>query len=419
MVSDGIGATGRGIIVAAGVVLMGACASDDTASVQFVQFDSADVHIVVNEDPATASEAWSLGAEPELVIPPTDDASTYFTSEIIGAIRIDASSEYVIADRMARTILVFDSTGSFVREIGRPGQGPGEFHGVYGLHECDGGRFLVYEGRRASIYDMRGNFLRVTPPEFNDIVSLDGVSDDCSKILFYTQSSELPELREGRVMSFRGTIAWADPETGERTPLLTVPAQDGVGRMMDGELRWVPFPWGKRARWAISGDRVFVATGEEPEVQVWDRERGLTMRIRWGGGRPPVTAEDQRQRERMRSLAIAERPDRAKYMGPDIHVPDFKPTFWEMLVDDRGNLWVQEYPFWFGGWGWGREIRKDAAPVEWRVFNPDGRLLGTVAVPADVDVLAVSGGRMLTLWKDELDLQYVRIYRLMPSNGDG
>lgn len=328
MVSDGFGASGRGLIVAAGVVLMGACSSHDGASPQFVQYDSADVRIVVNEDPATATEAWSLGAGPELVIPPTDDVSAYYISDI-------------------------------------------------------------------------------------DIVNLDGVSDDCTKILFVTQSGELPELREGRVMSYRRTIAWADLETGERTPLLTVPAQDGVGGMVDGELRWVPFPWGKRARWAVSGDRVFVATGAEPEVQVWDREQGLTMRIRWGGGRLPVTAEDQRQRERVRSLAIAEQPGRAKYMRPDIHVPDFKPTFWEMLVDDRGNLWVQEYPFWFGGWGWGREIRKDAASVQWRVFNPDGRLLGTVAVPADVDVLAVSGGRMLTLWKDEVDLPYVRIYKLM------
>lgn len=74
---------------------------------------------------------------------------------------------------------------------------------------------------------------------------------------------------------------------------------------------------------------------------------------------------------------------------------------------------MQEYPFWHGGgWGSTKESRLDADPVAWTVFDPAGILLGTVKIPADIDVYSIQNDNVLVLWKDDLDVQHVRLYRL-------
>lgn len=46
------------------------------------------------------------------------------------------------------------------------------------------------------------------------------------------------------------------------------------------------------------------------------------------------------------------------------------------------------------------------------MFDPAGILLGTVKIPADIDVYSIQNDHVLGLWKDDLDVQHVRLYRL-------
>ncbi len=48
----------------------------------------------------------------------------------------------------------------------------------------------------------------------------------------------------------------------------------------------------------------------------------------------------------------------------------------------------------------------------WLVFAPDGQLTATVEVPVGLTILGIDEDVVLTLWKDELDLEYVRLYRV-------
>jgi hypothetical protein len=48
------------------------------------------------------------------------------------------------------------------------------------------------------------------------------------------------------------------------------------------------------------------------------------------------------------------------------------------------------------------------------VFAPDGRWLGTVQMPAQFELRAVSRGQAIGVWKDpDTDVQYVRTYDLI------
>lgn len=376
--------------------------------------DSAGVEVVENwTDPSVEDGFWFLDPDPGLDIGADGGESGPFLFQVVGAFQVESTREIVIANKGTSQVFVFDSSGTFRRAIGGAGQGPGELEGLNGLHRCGDGRFMVHEGRRASLFTANGEFLDVTPAEWRDIFNFEGVSSDCSSFLFL-ESQPPDNLQEGLVGSWSGTLSWGDLATHERTPLVAIPSFDMVGRTMGGVLQWAAYPWWRRSRWVVSGNRVILSTAENTDFQVWDMDSGLVKLVRWQGGRPPVTPADRNQNELVRGRGLARNVDLARLMPRlgETYVPELKPALWEILLDDEANVWVQEYPFWYGGWGVGWENRFGADPVRWTVFSPFGRMLGSVEVPAEIELLAIHRYHVVALWKDELQVEHVRLYRL-------
>jgi hypothetical protein len=50
--------------------------------------------------------------------------------------------------------------------------------------------------------------------------------------------------------------------------------------------------------------------------------------------------------------------------------------------------------------------------VQFRIFRADGQYLGRRVLPARHRVLEIGHDRILTVWQDADDLEYVRVYRL-------
>lgn len=378
-------------------------------------FDSSGVTVVVTQPGGLPTgERWTLSPDPVLDIGGAGpSAAGIDLFQVVGAFRVEGSGEVVVGNKGTSQVLVFDSSGSLIRAIGGRGQGPGELEGLYGLHPCGAGRFMVDEGRRASVFTLQGDLVGVTPPEWRDIFNFEGISSDCSRILFMVPAAPA-DLRVGRVGSWEGTLAWGDLQTGQREDLVTFPAFQTIGREVNGVLQWVSFPWWRRARWVVADDRVLLATGEKSEVEVWDPDEGLVGIYRWPPPPVDITAADEAQNRRVRATRLTEDPSRAPYIPPvdDIFVPERKPALWEMLIDGTGDLWVQEYPFWYGGWGFGWANRIGAEPVDWTVFDRTGRVIRVASIPAEVEVLSVQGQSVVALWRDSLMVEHVRVYRL-------
>jgi hypothetical protein len=81
-------------------------------------------------------------------------------------------------------------------------------------------------------------------------------------------------------------------------------------------------------------------------------------------------------------------------------LPETMPAYRQFLVDDEGNLWVAEYK------------RRGEQP-SWAVFDPEGQFLGNVDTPADGRVSHIGSDFVLGIWDDEMDVQQVRMYRLV------
>ena len=71
-------------------------------------------------------------------------------------------------------------------------------------------------------------------------------------------------------------------------------------------------------------------------------------------------------------------------------------------VDAVGNLWVQEY-----------RVPGDDVLPSWSVFDPEGVLLGQVALPSGFAPLDIGPDYLLGLWRDADDVEHVRMYDLV------
>ncbi len=91
--------------------------------------------------------------------------------------KIDGPDEYVLAqpqvvtadghgdifvfDRSEPVIRHYDSDGQHIRDIGRGGEGPGEYRDVRAMHVFEDGRLLIWDisNARATFYDSSGSYL--------------------------------------------------------------------------------------------------------------------------------------------------------------------------------------------------------------------------------------------------------------------
>lgn len=72
-----------------------------------------------------------------------------------------------------------------------------------------------------------------------------------------------------------------------------------------------------------------------------------------------------------------------------------------MRTDRRGNLWVENYP------------APGTSMNFWSVFDVEGFFLGRVTMPHEFSPLDIGPDYVLGLWRDEDDVEHVRMYELI------
>ena len=86
--------------------------------------------------------------------------------------------------------------------------------------------------------------------------------------------------------------------------------------------------------------------------------------------------------------------------------PDHHPAFRRIYPDPSGHVWVElpnpEHP-----------APGSGVPTTWDVFDPSGAWLGSVEFPARFFVFEIGEGYVAGVWKDEMDVERVRVYELV------
>jgi hypothetical protein len=345
---------------------------------------------------------WSVGVEPLLEIGLLEGDEAYQFAQI-GAVARLSDGRIVVASGGTQDLRYFDPTGRHLRSVGRKGDGPGEFQSVGTLVVLPGDSVAAYDWNllRVSFFDPAGTFVRSFAFQHSA-----GVAFPLGR---FADGSWL--MQPGFVFSPGGPGATVVRDTSR---LLVF---EGDGRLRDSASRWIgpdfyvrsegthasaaSLPFGRFTEAAVFGERYFEGYTERYEIARRVPSGVADLLIRARRAAVPVTDEEvaAHKAERLRGAEASRRPD-IERLYRDIPFPATMPAFADLRVDADGNLWVLE-----------------ATPPTtdrrlWTVFDTAGRMMGSIETPPAVAVREIGRDYLLGTWTDDLDVEYVRMYRL-------
>lgn len=407
----------QGVALASVLLGGGGCDAPVWSAGAMAVGDSAGIAIIHNQTPAwTEGTGWIVDSVPEVVLRgagPDGERDLLYVRDMVRM----TNGDLVVANAGLSELDVFDSTGRFLRSIGRAGRGPGEFNWMLGMVRCGGDTLVVNQGSFVSIFDPHGAFAetRVSgKPPGGGANQVFGSTEDCGAVLMVDhQAYEYSPPSPGNIFFRPKLIFWSelgmdgwDTVTTVRGPeLLSVP----------GTVSSVILPYGSTSVWTNHGDRVFVADTDRPEIRVFERRRGVHRVVRWQAQPMVIASSDRVAYDKWRNEHFANHPEEPRDFLPpsaELRWPDAKPLFSELRSDDEGNLWVRPFPPSPSGRLSSYRPGPESPAEEWTVIDSAGRWLGAVQIPGGVEVKAIQARRILGVVRDADDVEEVHVYRI-------
>jgi hypothetical protein len=187
---------------------------------------------------------------------------------------------------------------------------------------------------------------------------------------------------------------------GRELVVTRVGGTDDVRAMVESAL---PAPLGRFSPVTATTDRFVWGDNSAPEVRFHAVDGSLRRILRWSAPAIPVDAA-LLARVKQAALAQGEGDDAARrFIESQYAQPSPAPVvpyFSDLRFDASGALWVQEYTL------------SPGDSVHFRIFRSDGQYLGRRSLPPRHRVLEIGYDRILTVWQDAEDLEYLRVYRV-------
>ncbi|HEX6588153.1 MAG TPA: 6-bladed beta-propeller [Longimicrobiales bacterium] len=402
--------TSRLALVVLPSLLSFACAGTDSATTgtwQATQDTIGDTVVVRTSEGAVWDTPMTL--VDDLVIGELEGAPEY-TFGLITGIAPDDSGGVFLFDNQAKALRYYDATGRYVRTIGGSGAGPGEYEEVLGIRLRGDGRLVLRDpdNARVVIYERDGTPIAHIPVASGLYTSNSLIVDSANHMYLAVLTGEIERNRPWPI-----GFEHRDPD-GEIVDTLHAPA---VANEPDGG-GWT---FSTRKEWMLAPDRtVVVGVTDRYSIEL-RRPDGRVLRIERDVEPVAVLAEERAELEATNDWI---RQRQAQHLTSDIPpVPDTKPLWKDLLLSDRGELWVQRHVT--------AEKAADADTTEqsadqppaptWRepgvfdVFDREGRYLGEVRAPRRTSVIALRGDYVWGFRFGEFDEPYVVRMRLEPA----
>jgi hypothetical protein len=373
-----------------------ACTSERRAS-GFEVRDSAGVRIAESGAPVwTSRDAWQVEASPAADIGATQGDSTAELSDVTGIERL-SDGRIVIGNGDTHDLRFYDSTGHFLRRVGGAGAGPGEFRSLGRLFLLPGDTIVVSDVqlRRLTVFDSAGRLVRT------------------SQLAAGTQGNPMVLLTDRTFLARPGFLI-QHGQSGVRRDSAWIIRYDLQGALLDTVGRFIagenfvysegkqslggPLPYGKDSYYAARKGGFYFGSGDAPEVHAYDAHGRMTAIVRFH--RPPAAITDAH-------IAQLRLPDDSasalwNRVLASLDFPKQFPAYAGMLRDANANLWLKDF-----GWP------PDETAEIWQVFDANSRWLGALDMPARFNLMRVSGDYLLGIARDDLDVEHVRVYRLI------
>jgi len=165
----------------------------------------------------------------------------------------------------------------------------------------------------------------------------------------------------------------------------------------------VQIPFGHSPSAVAAGEHLVYGSSDTYEYRVYARDGALLRIVRRDFEPRGVTDADlaafiDRQvedRDGQQTRAEVEK------QYADMPLPSTMPAYDDIERDAEGNIWVRGFS------------AESDAPRTWTVFDSEGRMRGSLTVPAGVSVLQIGADYLIGRWRDDLDVEHVRVYGIV------
>ncbi|MFV1988672.1 MAG: 6-bladed beta-propeller [Gemmatimonadota bacterium] len=378
------------------------CAGPTTTppGASFTARDSAGVQIAENsgEPPITLT----VDGPPRLDIGVAEGDPMLQLSRVVGAV-FTGAGELVIANAGTSELRFFDASGSFVRTIGRQGEGPGEFTALGSIF-VRGDSLVAYDRRtlRFTIFDREGELVGTTPPGDTFV----GLLGDGTLISYGVTTRGMPD--PGSVTRSSGILLRHPPDGSQPDTIVRFAMND---RYVHTEIPgFSERMFGRTTELVFGDDGVLIADNDRYELREVRVNGSVARLTRWDRPNRPVTSVEVDAYLERAAARYGDDP-RAEMFGQTLRdqpPPAMMPAFGRsglirtarpaVFRSAAGNLWVLEY------------VAFPDDPETWQVFDQEGRLRGAVVLPHGVEITSVGAGGLVAVRRDDLDVEHVLVF---------
>jgi hypothetical protein len=324
--------------------------------------------------------AIKLGLEEELRIGKEGDERTQFYR--VRDIHADPQGNIYVDDMSNGRVQVFDPNGAFLRTIGRPGQGPGEFENptLIRFGGREGHLHVMDRYQRINLFDGQGLYIRSIVPERGFADYFPDVADGFVAVM---HAGSDKDLTSGH------SLCRLDANGKTRAVLAEFPSNLHMERR--GEATLAVRTGYEMTLYAapLAGEGLVYGHSKEYELVVLGPGDKKVLVIRKDERRPEFTSEE-------------------KTGFGKIPVPKLKPYFFGILTDPEGRIYVQRNMNTSGKRGYGPIATEDK---RFDVFSREGVFLFRAALPPNTRL--IQDGRVYSYLVDEdQGLEYAQRFRI-------
>jgi hypothetical protein len=253
----------------------------DTAAVA----DSAGISLITYPGARTAL-GWTLDTVRVLGGAESGPQGFYRVNRAL--VDVDALGRIYVLDPALFRVIVFDSTGDFVREFGRKGEGPGELTFPISVTASDQGEVLVFDGDKGALVSflLYGDGVQQHPFPYSVMrMGFSQVQLEPGALVFWSHARFESRLAGGESLNRFLRVSGSDT-----TPLLPAFPDQMAGSRFEkcGMTVWMRIPLSPFPRWSQWGSRLAAAVWPEYRVDMFEAGKAVWS-LRFGESTPELS----------------------------------------------------------------------------------------------------------------------------------